>query len=93
MPDANSQLAGLWDTCATALLNTWDAYGWILPAILLTLLFFGAIVLVCWALADLDFDAGLIEAPIGIFRWCRKTFQSQRTAMAISASRRTKAPR
>jgi hypothetical protein len=78
MGDANSQLDGLWDTCAAAILNTWDAYSWVVPALLLTLLFFGAIALICFALQDLDFDAPLIEAPVAIFRWSRKTFQSQR---------------
>jgi hypothetical protein len=77
MGDANSQFDGLWDTCAAAILNAWDAYSWVLPALLLTLLFFGVFALICFALEDLDLDASLIEAPVAIFRWSRKTFQSQ----------------
>jgi hypothetical protein len=84
MGDANSQLDGLWDTCAAAILNTWDAYSWVLPALLLTLLFFGVIALICFALQDLDFDTSLIEAPVAIFRWSRKTFQSQRLPLQYS---------
>jgi hypothetical protein len=84
MPDANSQLDGLWDTCAAAILNTWDAYSWVLPALLLTLLFFGVFALICFALEDLDFDASLIEAPVAIFRWSKKTFQSQRPPLRYS---------
>ena len=73
--DPGSQLDTLWDTCATALLTAWDSYAWLPPAFLLTLLFFAAVALLCWALEDIDFDVGLVEAPVAIFRWSKRTFQ------------------
>jgi hypothetical protein len=76
MGDASSQLDTFWDTCAAAVLNAWDACAWIIPALLLTLLLFGLFALICFALDGLDFDAPLIEGPVAIFRWCRRTFQS-----------------
>jgi hypothetical protein len=78
MPDANSQLEGIWDACATGILNAWDACGWLIPALLLTLLLFAVFALICFACEGIEFDEGLIEGPVAIFRWSRKTFKSER---------------
>ncbi|HWE85826.1 MAG TPA: hypothetical protein VG267_12850 [Terracidiphilus sp.] len=75
--DSNSQLESLWDTCAGTLINTWDVYGWLIPALLLTILFFAVIAFVCWALEDVDFDLPIFEGPRCIFRWCKRRWQSR----------------
>jgi hypothetical protein len=37
--DGNSQLVAMWDAAVAAITNTFDAYGWIVPAILVALLY------------------------------------------------------
>src|SRR4051812_47386337 len=84
--DGNSQLESLWDTCAAAVLNTYDAYGWLLPALLLTFLFFLIFAFVCWALDDIPLDLPLLKGPAAIFRWCRKRWEPQGGILSLSIS-------
>jgi hypothetical protein len=51
--DGKSLFKGLWDTFSSAVFNAYDAYGWILPALLLTILLLGVLVLIACAMEDL----------------------------------------
>ena len=88
--DWSSQVEGLWDAMATAVLNVYDAYGWVIPAVLLSLLLLvllvGVIGLLAWALAavgvddlpvDADVFSGLAGMFRGVFRWTRESWQGQ----------------
>jgi len=88
--DWSSQLERLWDAMATAVLNVYDAYGWVIPAVLLSLLLLvllvGVIGLLAWALAavgvddlpvDADVFSGLAGMFRGVFRWTRESWQGQ----------------
>jgi hypothetical protein len=74
----NSQLEGLWDAAATVVFNVYDAYGWVIPAVLLSLLLLGVLVLLAWALEDLPVDAEILQGFGGIFRWTRKRWRDRR---------------
>jgi hypothetical protein len=39
--DGNSQFESLWNTAAAAVFNAIDAYGWVVPALVISLLFLG----------------------------------------------------
>jgi hypothetical protein len=82
--DGSSQLEGLWDSCAGALFNVYDAYAWIVPALLLTILFFFVVAFVCWACEKADFDIPIFEGPAAIFRWCREAWEFRRDRLRIS---------
>ena len=82
--DDGSQLESLWDSCAAFVLNAYDAYGWMVPALLLTLLFFTVLALICWALEGIELDLPVFEGPVAIFGWCRKNWQSQGKAITLS---------
>jgi hypothetical protein len=84
--DGNSQLESLWDACAAAVLNTYDAYGWLLPALLLTLLFFLVFAIVCWAMDDIGLDLPILEGPAAIFRCCRKRWEPRGEFLKLSIS-------
>lgn len=55
--DGGSPLDGLWDSISSAVVSFVDAFGWILPALVLTILFLGLIALVAFWLDDLPFDS------------------------------------
>jgi len=76
--DGNSGLEALWDTAASAVLNVYVAYGWVIPALLLSLLLLGVLALLAWALDDLPVDAEALQGFGGIFRWTRKKWQEGR---------------
>ena len=89
--DWSSQLERLWDAMATAVLNVYDAYGWVIPAVLLSLLLLVLLVGVLGALAsalaavgvdDLPLDAdvfgGLAGMFRGVFRWTRENWRAGR---------------
>jgi len=81
--DGNSQLEGLWDAAASAVLNVYDAYGWVVPALLLSLLLLGVLVLLAWALEDLPVDAEALQGFGGIFRWTRKRWREGRGSCTL----------
>jgi hypothetical protein len=81
--DGGSQFESLWDGCAAALFNVYDGYGWIVPALLLTLLFFLALALLCWWAEDV-FVEPMFQGPSAIFRWCRHRWKPQRSGVIIS---------
>ena len=72
--DWSSQLEGLWDAMAAAVLNVYDAYGWVIPAVLLSVLFLGLLVFVAWLAEDLPFDLEVFQGFGGIFKWARTSW-------------------
>jgi len=46
----------MWNAAVSAILNAFDAYGWIVPATLLAVLFLGVFLLLCWWMEDLPFE-------------------------------------
>jgi hypothetical protein len=81
--EGNGQFESLWDASGTWLFNVVDAYGWVLPATLLTLLFLGAVVLLCWWLEDLPFDLPVLEGPFQIFQTQRKGWRERRKGITL----------
>jgi hypothetical protein len=79
--DGGPQLERLWDTAASTVFNVYDAYGWIVPALLLSLLFLGLLVLLLSLLAPLaeglEIEPEFLQGFGGIFRWTRESWQSQ----------------
>jgi hypothetical protein len=73
--DGGSQLAWLWDAAVTGVLDVYNAWGWILPAILLTLLFCVVVVILCWILEDLPPEMEIVRTPFAIFRWTRRRWR------------------
>ena len=69
--DGSSQLVAMWDASVAAITNTLDAYGWIVPAILTTLLYLGLIALFCWLVEDLPVELPVFEGVGAIFKWMR----------------------
>lgn len=89
--DGSSQIDSLWDSCATFVLSAYDAYGWVVPALLLTLLFFTLIAAICWALDDIV-EAPVLEGPRAIFRWCRQNWEPQRGMITLSPAPSSSSP-
>jgi hypothetical protein len=69
--DGNSYLEGLWNSTACALCNAIDAYGWIIPALLLTALLLGALFLIGLLLEDCPIDPDLPGGICGVFKWAQ----------------------
>ncbi len=76
--DDKSLCEGLWDTFSSAVFNAYDGYGWILPALLLTILLLGVLVLIACAMEDLPFDVEMFDGIEGIFRWTRRWWKGNR---------------
>ena len=75
--DGNSQLERLWDAAAAGLCNIYDAYGWGVPAVLLSMVFLGLRALLAWALEDLPVDLEVFQGFGGIFRWMRSRWREK----------------
>ncbi|MFZ1086207.1 MAG: hypothetical protein WAN35_14680 [Terracidiphilus sp.] len=60
----------LWDSAASVIFNVYDAYGWIVPAVFLSLLFLLVIGFIAWAAEDLPVEC--LEGFGGIWRWVRR---------------------
>lgn len=75
--DGGSPLDGLWDSISSAVVSFVDAFGWILPALVLTILFLGLIALVAFWLDDLPFDFEILQGVGGIFRWTRRWWRGE----------------
>jgi len=86
--EGNSFLEGLWDAAASALFNVYDAHGWVIPAVLLSLLLLGVLALLAWALEDLPVDAEALQGFGGIFRWTRKWWREERASCTPGPSDR-----
>jgi hypothetical protein len=69
--DGSSQLEAMWDSLAAMVLNVYDAYGWIVPALLLSVLFLGLIALFAWLTEELPLDLEIFRCLGGIFKWMR----------------------
>ena len=77
--DGKSLFEGLWDTFSSAVFNAYDAYGWILPALLLTTLLLGVLVLIACAMEDLPIDVEIFDGIGGIFKWTRRWWKGNRS--------------
>jgi len=73
---------------ATAVFNVYDAYGWVILAVLLSVLLLGVLALPAWALEDLPVDAEVFQGFGGIFRWTRKWWREERASCAQGPSDR-----
>jgi hypothetical protein len=85
--DWSSQLDGLWDAMATAVLNVYDAYGWVIPALLLSIVVLVLLVGVLGLLASIGVDDLPVDADVfggvggmfrGIFRWTHENWRAGR---------------
>jgi len=84
--EGNSFLEGLWDAAASTLFNVYDAYGWVIPALLLSLLLLVVLALLAWALEDLPVDVEVLQGFGGIFRWTRKWWREGRGSCTLGLS-------
>jgi hypothetical protein len=73
--DGNSQLVPIWDAAVAAITNTFDAYGWIVPAVLLSVLFIALLGLVGYIMEDIPVDADVFNVFPAIFKWMRESWQ------------------
>lgn len=73
--DDGSQLAALWDAAASTIFNVYDAYGWIVPALVLSLLFLALIALFGYLLDDIPVE--FLDGFVGVFRWTRKRWRDR----------------
>ena len=73
-----SLFEGLWDTCSSAVFNVYDGYGWIFPALLLTALLVGVLILIAYATEELPIDGELFNGIGGIFKWTRARWNGNR---------------
>jgi hypothetical protein len=81
--EGNSQLVAMWDAAVAAITNSFDAYGWVVPAILVTLLYLCLIALFCWWLEDLPFELSVFEGVGGIFKWMRISWREQTSGRTL----------
>ena len=77
--DEKSLLEGLWDTFSSAVFNAYEGYGWILPALLLTILLLGVLALIACAMEDLPLDIEIFDGIGGIFKWTRRWWKGNRS--------------
>ena len=75
MSEGPSRLDSLLDSVGTWLFNIFDGFGWYIPALILTLLFFVIIALLCYATEDIPLDLGICRAPRAIFSWTEKRWR------------------
>ena len=73
--DGNSQFESLWNTVVAGFYYAFDAYGWVLPAVVLSVMLLCLIALLAWWLEDIPFDMDLFRAIGGIFRWTRERWR------------------
>jgi hypothetical protein len=69
--DGKSILEGICDTLCSGVFGFYDAYGWIVPAVLLTALLFALMIFLCWALEDIPTELEIFRARGAIFKWAR----------------------
>jgi hypothetical protein len=77
--DGNSFLESFAAATATWVSTVIDNYGWILPALFLTALLLGVIVLVAWIAEDIPFDVEIFQGIGGIFKWARTQWGPPKT--------------
>jgi hypothetical protein len=82
--NSDSTFESLWNVTASAVVNLIDAYGWVISATVLTILFLIVIGLICWWMEDLPFELPVFESVSGIFKWMRKTWQSERGGYSLT---------
>jgi hypothetical protein len=57
------------------MMNAVNCYGWVVPATILTLLFFAVLIFICWQFEDIPLETDIFKAPQMIFSWARKKWQ------------------
>ena len=78
MSEGSSELDSFLDSLGTWFFNTFDACGWYVPALLLTILFFAAFALFCYRTEDIPLELDIFRAPGAIFTWTKKQWQRTR---------------
>jgi hypothetical protein len=76
--ESSSQLDGLVDFVTPAIFNAYDAYGWLIPAVLLTVVFFGLFFLACYLFEEIPMDFPIFRGPRFIFSWSREHWGKSR---------------
>jgi len=66
------------------LCNVIDAYGWILPALILTALVLGVIALIGCLVDDIHVDLDLFGGVSDIFKWARAKWGPEKPAGILS---------
>jgi hypothetical protein len=75
MSEGSSQLDNRLDSLGTWFFNVLDGYGWYVPALLLTFLFFAALALFCYMIEDVPLEPDILCAPKAIFSWTKERWQ------------------
>jgi hypothetical protein len=83
--DGNSYFENLWNTATCTFCNVIDAYGWIVPALFLTVLLIGVIALFAWIAEDIPFDLEIFQSVGGIFKWARSQWGREKPAATSSS--------
>ena len=78
MSEGPSQLDSLLDSVGVWFFNIYDAYGWYVPALFLTVLFFAALALLCYAMEDFPIEPCIFRAPKAIFTWTKKQWRQEK---------------
>jgi hypothetical protein len=81
--DSDSGLETFWNATVSIVLNAFDAYGWIVPATILAVLFLAMIGLVCWWMEELPFELPVFDGVRGIFKWMRSSWQTERSSYSL----------
>ena len=77
MSEGSSQLDSLLDSVGVWFFNIYDAYGWYVPALFLTVLFIAALALLSYVLEDIPLEPDIFRAPKAIFAWTRKRWRQK----------------
>jgi len=77
MGEGYSRIGEQLSNVAPGIYSVYDGFGWIIPALLLTFLFFGVYVLLCWAFDDVIIDFPFFRGPRFIFSWTRKVWRGE----------------
>lgn len=70
--ESRSLIGGLLDSATSVVFSAYEAYGWIVPATVVTVLFFAVFVFLCWLLEDIPLEFDVFTAPRSIFNWTHK---------------------
>ena len=85
VPSDGEQLNNLLDSVSTAIFSAYDAYGWIAPALLLTILFLALMALFALSFDDLPME--FLEGIPRIFLWTRTRWRGEDVAKTSGGKR------
>lgn len=63
----------------SAVFNVYASYGWILPALVLTIFLLGVLLLIAYAAEDLPIDGEIFDGIGSIFKWTRRWWKRGRS--------------